>query len=96
MAAAQEADRKFRRESEERQLAMMNAMEDKRVAREQAELARQDRVRENEAAALEKMEAASTANSEAVTKALKEEDKDVVMDFYSSLASGQGQGKRPD
>ncbi len=94
--AMAQADREYRQQSEERQLAMMNDMEDKRVEREQAEINRQDRVRQNEEDALENLENTISENSEAVTKFQKEQDKDVVLDFYNSLASGQGQGKRPE
>jgi len=95
-AAMQEADRLYRAESEERQLALMNDMEDKRIAREQAEINRQERVRENEENALERMENDISSQSEAVQKSLEEDDNDIVMDFFNSLAEGQGQGKRPD
>ena len=95
-AAMNAADREYREASEERQMTMMNEMEDKRVAREQAEIARQERVRENEGAALQQLESNITANSEAVMNAEEEEDNDITIDFYNSLAQGQGQGKRPE
>ena len=96
LEAMAQADREYRAASEERQMAMMNEMEDKRAEREQAEINRQDRVRENEENALETLENSISENSEAVTKFQKDQDKDVVLDFYNSLASGQGQGKRPE
>ena len=95
-AAMQEADRRYRQESEERQMAMMNEMEEKRLEREAAEVRRQERVRENEQSALQQLESSITEQSEAMQKLEKEKDKDIVMDFYNSLAAGQGQGKRPD
>lgn len=95
-AAAQASDREYRDASEERQMAMMNEMEDKRVAREQAEIARQERVRENESNALQSLESDITANSEALMNAEEEQDNDITIDFYNSLAKGQGQGKRPE
>lgn len=95
-AAMQEADRRYRAESEERQMAMMKDMEDRRVQREQAEMQRQERVREQEENALQDLERGITEQSEAVMKAEEELDKDITIDFYKSLAQGQGQGKRPD
>lgn len=94
-AAMKEDDRRYRQESEERQLAMMNEMEDKRIAREQAELSRQERVRENEASALADLEANITEQSEAVQKFEDEKDTDVTIDFFNSLQMGQA-GKRPE
>tara|TARA_R110001606_G_scaffold279805_3_gene428364 strand:+ start:1863 stop:2192 length:330 start_codon:yes stop_codon:yes gene_type:complete len=89
-------DRKYRAESEERQMVMMNEMEDKRVMREQAEINRQERVRENEGNALQALETSISENSEAVIQAEEEMDNDITIDFYNSLAGGQGQGKRPE
>ena len=62
-AAMKEEDRAYRAESEERQMKLMAEMEDKRVQREQAEINRQERVREREADALAALEAIFTKSS---------------------------------
>jgi len=79
-------ERQFMAEQEERQLALMSEMEDKRVQREQAESAKQDRLREKEEEALSALESAVTTEVEGLGKGDKEEDSDLVMDFYGSLA----------
>ncbi len=95
-AAAQASDRAYKAASEERQMAMMNEMEDKRIQREQAEISRQERVRENESSALQNLESDISANSEALINAEEEKDNDITIDFFKALAQGQGQGKRPE
>lgn len=86
-------ERTFMAEQEERQMQLMNEMEDARMQREQAEINRQERVRENEESALERMESALSDNVTAITTDLKDEDKDIVLDFYGSL--GQAGSERP-
>ncbi len=87
-------ERAFMAEQEERQLALMNEMEESRIAREQADINRQARVRENEENALEQMESALSDNVEAITTDQDDEDNDIVMDFYGSL--GQAGSERPE
>ena len=89
-------DDRRREEAEVRQIKLMNDIEDRRVEREQAEINRQQRVREQEENALQELERSITENSEAMTKFQKEEDKDIVIDFWKSLQVGSGQGKRPE
>lgn len=91
-------ERKFMAEQEDKQMARMEEMEDKRVAREQAEVNRQERVRERESEALEQMEDSLNTNIESLTDAEDDEDKDITIDFYSSLAKSgdkSSSGKRP-
>jgi len=92
-ARLQQEEREFLSAQEERQMAMMNEMEDARVQRQDQEILRQDKVRENEANALENMESALTDNVDAVNASLEEEDNDIVLDFYNSLQEG---GERPE
>jgi hypothetical protein len=92
-ARLQQEEREFLAAQEERQMGMMNDMEDARVARQEAEIQRQDRVRENEANALENMESQLSDNVEAINTDLEEEDNDIVLDFYNSLQEG---GERPE
>ena len=74
-------------------MSMMNDMEDARVARQEAEIMRQDKVRQNEADALENMESKLSDNVESINTSLEEEDDDIVLDFYNSLQEG---GERPE
>ena len=92
-ARLQQEEREFLAAQEERQMGMMNEMEEARVARQEAEIQRQDKVRENEANALENMEAKLSDNVEAINTDLEEEDNDIVLDFYNSLQEG---GERPE
>lgn len=87
-------EREFMAEQEERQMQLMNEMEDARIAREQADINRQERVRENEANALEQMESSLSDNVAAITSDQDQEDTDIVMDFYGSL--GQAGSERPE
>ena len=88
-AQLQQEERKWMSQQEDKQFARMQEAEEKRLAREQAEILRQERVKEGEEAALAKMEEGISANVDAVKEAEKEEDKDIVMDFYSSLSKGK-------
>jgi len=93
-------ERKFMSEQEDKQMARMEEMEDKRVQREENEMLRQERVRERENEALEEMENKLSSNIDAMVDAEDEEDKDISIDFYSSLAKGNtrsntAKGARP-
>lgn len=90
----QSEERAFMAEQEDRQLQLMNEMEESRIAREQADINRQARVRENEENALEQMESALSDNVAAITDDQDDEDNDIVMDFYGSL--GQAGSERPE
>lgn len=89
----QQEERAFLSAQEELQMSMMNDMEDARVARQEAEIMRQDKVRQNEADALENMESKLSDNVESINTSLEEEDDDIVLDFYNSLQEG---GERPE
>ena len=91
-ARLQQQEREWMAEQENVQFARMQEIEDKRIEREAAEIQRQERVKENEEAALEKLEEGISANVKAVKDAEKEEDKDIVLDFYSSLSKGGKKG----
>tara|TARA_Y100001938_G_C8093432_1_gene436593 strand:+ start:1755 stop:2249 length:495 start_codon:yes stop_codon:yes gene_type:complete len=79
-------ERAFMAEQEERQMALMHEMEDKRVARAKAEMQKQERLRSKEEEALSDLERAVTDEISALDAAGKGEDKDIVMDFFGSLA----------
>lgn len=93
-------ERQFMSEQEEKQLALMGEMEDKRVQREQAEIKKQERLREKEEEALTDLERAVSDEIEGLTDSDKDEDKDIVMDFFGSLAKNTpgatGPYKLPD
>ena len=92
-------ERKWMAEQEDKQMARMEEMEDKRAQREEAELQRQERVRDRETQALEAMENKLSSNIESIADAEDDEDQDIAIDFYSSLAkSGKknnSSGSRP-
>lgn len=92
-ARLQQEEREFLGAQEDRQMTMMNEMETARVERQTAEMNRQEKVRTNEANALESMENQLTDNVDAINTDLAEEDDDIVLDFYSSLTEG---GERPE
>lgn len=104
-AKLQMEERKFMSEQEERQMSLMGDIEDKRTEREQAEIQKQERLRANEEEALSDLETNISDEVDAGMLDDEEEDKDVVMDFYGSLAennkgaggagasSGKGKGK---
>ena len=75
-------ERAFMAEQEERQMALMHEMEDKRVARAKAEMQKQERLRSKEEEALSDLERAVTDEISALDAAGKGEDKDIVMDFF--------------
>tara|TARA_R110002012_G_scaffold175938_1_gene340783 strand:+ start:1838 stop:2260 length:423 start_codon:yes stop_codon:yes gene_type:complete len=79
-------ERAFMADQEERQMMLMNEMEDKRTQREQAEMKRQERMRSKEEEALSDLESSITDEVKGLDEAGKSEDKDIVMDFYGSLA----------
>jgi hypothetical protein len=85
-AKLQMEERKFMSEQEERQMALMGDIEDKRTEREQAEIQKQERLRANEEEALSDLETNISDEVDAGMLDDDEEDKDVVMDFYGSLA----------
>lgn len=89
-------ERKFMAEAEERQMQLMSKMEDERVQRQQAEVNRQEKLRQNEMDALERMEDKLSDNVESVRTSMDDEDKDLTIDFYNSLAKGSGAGSRPE
>ena len=78
-------EREFMAQQEERQMQLMNEQEDKRSQREAAEKQRQDRIRGKEEA-LTEMERQISDQTEGFNLEADEEDKDIVMDFYGSLA----------
>lgn len=88
-ARLQQEEREWMASQEEAQFARMQGIEDKRVAREEAETRRQEGLRDAEERALESMEEEVSANVESVLDTEEEEDKDIVVDFYSSLSKGQ-------
>tara|TARA_B100001093_G_scaffold152768_1_gene145459 strand:- start:13369 stop:13785 length:417 start_codon:yes stop_codon:yes gene_type:complete len=79
-------ERQFMVEQEERQMSLMNEMEDKRVQREKAEMQKQERLRSKEEEALSALEATIGDEVAEFGKQNDKEDKDLVMDFYGSLA----------
>lgn len=79
-------EREFMSQQEERQMQLMNEQEDKRSQREAAELKRQERLRGKEEEALSEMERQISDQTESFNLEADEEDKDIVMDFYGSLA----------
>tara|TARA_R100000951_G_scaffold116772_2_gene130644 strand:- start:1026 stop:1409 length:384 start_codon:yes stop_codon:yes gene_type:complete len=79
-------EREFMAQQEERQMQLMNEQEDKRSQREAAEKQRQDRIRGKEEEALTEMERQISDQTEGFNLEADEEDKDIVMDFYGSLA----------
>lgn len=85
-------ERQFMAQQEERQMKLMNEQEEKRALREQAEIQRQEGLRSKEEEALSKLEEGIAGEIEGLDEADKEEDKDIVMDFYGSLA----QNDKPD
>ena len=85
-------ERQFMADQENRQMKLMQDMEDKRLQREQAEMQRQEGLREAEEEALRKLESGISEEITGISDADKEEDKDIVMDFYGSLA----QSGKPD
>lgn len=85
-------EREFMAQQEERQMQLMNEQEDKRVRREAAELQRQERLRGKEEEALSEMERQISEQTEGFTLQDEEEDADVVMDFYGSLADNSAPG----
>jgi hypothetical protein len=90
-------ERAFMAQQEERQMKLMGEMEEKRLAREQAEIQKQERVRAREEEALGELEAGIGEEVTGLKAAEEEEDKDIVMDFYGSLAKGQdNKGSRPE
>jgi len=90
-------ERAFMAQQEERQMKLMNEMEEKRLAREQAEMQKQERVRAQEEQALSELEAGITEEVTGLKAAEEEQDKDIVMDFYGSLAKGpKGPEGRPE
>lgn len=91
-AKLQMEERKFMSEQEERQMALMGDIEDRRTEREQAEIQKQERLRENEEEALSDLETNISDEVDASLLDDDEEDKDVVMDFYGSLAENSKGG----
>ena len=93
-------ERQFMSEQEERQMMLMNEMEDKRVQREQAEKKRQERLRSKEEEALTDLENTIGNEVKGLDEVAKGEDKDIVMDFYGSLAKNtpgaEGPYRLPD
>jgi len=93
-------ERQFMSEQEERQMMLMNEMEDKRVQREQAEKKRQERLRSKEEEALTDLENTISDEVKGLDEVAKGEDKDIVMDFYGSLAKNtpgaEGPYRLPD
>ena len=89
-------ERAFMAQQEERQMQLMNEMEQKRVEREQAEMQKQERLRSQEEEALGKLEAGITEEVTGLKADEEEMDKDIVMDFYGSLAKGQDKKGRPE
>jgi hypothetical protein len=85
-------ERAFMAEQEEKQMRLMNEMEDKRTQREQQEIKRQQGLREAEEEALSKLEGQVSSEVENLKEDEEDEDKDVVMDFYGSLAKNQNMG----
>ena len=85
-------ERAFMAEQEEKQMRLMNEMEDKRTQREQQEIKRQQGLREAEEEALSKLEGQVSSEVENLKEYEEDEDKDVVMDFYGSLAKNQNMG----
>lgn len=83
-------ERAFMAEQEEKQMRLMGEMEDKRTEREQQEIKRQQGLREAEEEALSKLEDQVSSEVENLKDDEDDEDKDVVMDFYGSLAKNQG------
>ena len=83
-------ERAFMAEQEEKQMRLMGEMEDKRTEREQQEIKRQQGLREAEEEALSKLEGEVSSEVENLKDDEDDEDKDVVMDFYGSLAKNQG------
>lgn len=81
-------ERQFMADQENRQMKLMQDMEDKRLQREQAEMQRQEGLREAEEEALRKLESGISEEITNIGDDDKEEDKDLVMDFYGSLAQG--------
>lgn len=79
-------ERAFMAQQEERQMKLMNEMEDKRVQREKAEIQKQERLRTAEEEALGRLEEGITEEITGLKADEEEEDKDIVMDFYGSLA----------
>ena len=86
-------EREYMAQQEERQMQLMNEQEEKRLQREQAEMRKQEKQRTAEEEALSRLEAGINEEVTGLKDAELEEDKDIVMDFYGSLAKGQkGQG----
>ena len=91
-AKLQMEERKFMSEQEERQMTLMGEMEDKRTERERAEIQKQERLRANEEEALSDLETNISDEVDAGMLDDEKEDKDVVMDFYGSLAENSKGG----
>lgn len=87
-------ERAYMAQQEERQMQLMNEMEEKRVQREQAEIQKQERMRTAEEEALGRLEEGITEEVTGLKTAEEEEDKDIVMDFYGSLAQGADAKKK--
>lgn len=95
-ARLQAEERAF--QAEQSELSHTRALEIQAAEREReaAAVGREERIRQAEEDALEKMENEVGDNITAMNKAEADLDKDIVMDFYSSLAKGDGSGKRPE
>lgn len=90
-------ERAFMAQQEERQMQLMGEMEEKRIQREQAEMQKQERLRTAEEEALGRLEEGITEEVTGLKAEEEEEDKDIVMDFYGSLAKGpKGTKGRPE
>lgn len=90
-------ERAFMAQQEERQMQLMNEMEEKRLEREQAEMQKQERLRTAEEEALGRLEEGITEEVTGLKTSEEDEDKDIVMDFYGSLAKGSDSTKgRPE
>lgn len=90
-------ERAFMAQQEERQMQLMNEMEDKRIEREKAEMQKQERLRASEEEALAQLEEGISEEVTGLKTAEEEMDKDIVMDFYGSLAKGpKGTKGRPE
>ncbi len=89
-------ERAWQQQQTELAYARQKEMQADSEERASAAASREARIEDAEAEALERMEREVSDNIEAVQEQEDESDNDITMDFYNSLAQGQGAAKRPE
>ena len=89
-------ERAWQQQQTELAYARQTQMQADSEERASAAAAREGRIEESEAQALEKMENEVSDNIESMQESEDVDDNDITLDFYKSLATGQGSSKRPE